>query len=191
MEKNEITAKKAAAPLQKQRKKRREAEDIFYPVPMDYSPIRSTPPASNQEVVRGIVRQSVKVAYGLKDPNLWDYSGNYKKPKAVASDEQVATVMHLIESLQPADAIEAALASQFAISYVKAMHQEGYSADEDSLEMFEFGHKVLETLQKYKSKGAQQISVQYNVNQGQVLNIKTLKTGTNTHTETLEAEVVE
>jgi hypothetical protein len=40
------------------------------------------------------------------------------------------------------------------------------------IELFEFGHQVLEAYQKYRSKGAQQISVQYNVNQGQVVNIK-------------------
>ena len=44
-----------------------------------------------------------------------------------------------------------------------------------NLDLFEFGHKVLEVLQKYRNRGAQQISVQYNVNQGQVVNIKNVK----------------
>ena len=47
--------------------------------------------------------------------------------------------------------------------------------DQNVIDLFEFGHKVLESLQKYRSKGAQQISVQYNVNQGQVVNIKNVK----------------
>jgi len=47
------------------------------------------------------------------------------------------------------------------------------------IELFEFGHQVLEAYQKYRSKGAQQISVQYNVNQGHVVNIKMLGKKTN------------
>ena len=43
------------------------------------------------------------------------------------------------------------------------------------IELFEFGHQVLEAYQKYRSKGAQQISVQYNVDQGQAVNIKNVR----------------
>jgi hypothetical protein len=83
------------------------------------------------------------------------------KPKVVATSDQVEMVMHLIESLQPADAIEAALASQFAITYIRGMDAaEEYSVP---IDLFEFGHKVLEALQKY------------HVNQGQVVNIKNVK----------------
>ena len=92
-------------------------------------------------------------------------------------------VMHLIETLQPADAIEAALASQFAITYVRGIEESvGHTIQ---IDLFEFSHKALETLQKYRSKGAQQISVQYNVNQGQVVNIKNIKKD---EPSTIEAE---
>jgi hypothetical protein len=40
------------------------------------------------------------------------------------------------------------------------------------IDLFEFGHKVLETLTRYRTKGAQLISVNYNHNQGQINNIK-------------------
>ena len=157
-------------------KKRKNPEDIYYPVPMEFNPIKADRPPSNQEVVRKIVQSSVRVAYGLKEPKQWDYSGNYVKPKAVATSDQVEMVMHLIESLQPTDAIEATLASQFAITYIRGMNKTHYDGEPSiDLELFEFGHKVLEALQKYRSKGAQQISVQYNVNQGQVVNIKSVK----------------
>ena len=42
------------------------------------------------------------------------------------------------------------------------------------LDYFEFGHKILDTLQKYRSKGAQQINVQY-VNKGHVGNVINVK----------------
>jgi hypothetical protein len=118
-------------------------------------------PPCNQEVIRQIVRGTIKAAYRLKDPPQWDYERNYLKPKVVATSDQVEMVMHLIESLQPADAIEAALASQFAITYIRGMDAaEEYSVP---IDLFEFGHKVLEALQKY------------HVNQGQVVNIKNVK----------------
>ena len=155
------------------KKTEKSPEDIYYPVPQDFNPISPDRPLSNREVIRRIIQGTIKAAYRLKDPPQWDYQDNYIKPKAVATNEQVEMVMHLIESLQPADAIEATLASQFAITYIRGIEAaEEYSVP---IDLFEFGHKVLEALQKYRSKGAQQISVQYNVNQGQVVNIKTVK----------------
>lgn len=96
------------------------------------------------------------------------------KPKAIATEEQMNMVIHLIESLQPSDAIEAALASQFAITYIRGLEEatNEYSKNLSMVELFEFGHKVLETLNRYRTKGAQMISVNYNHNQGQINNIK-------------------
>jgi hypothetical protein len=154
-------------------KQKKSPEDIYYPIPQDFNLIRTDRPPPNQGVIRQIIRGTIKAAYSLKDPPQWDYQDNYIKPKAVATNDQVEMVIHLIESLQPADAIEAALASQFAITYIRGM--DAINEYNVSTDLFEFGHKVLEALQKYRSKGAQQISVQYNVNQGQVVNIKTVK----------------
>lgn len=151
-------------------KKRKSSEDVYYPVPLDFNPIRFDKPPSNKEVVRRIIQGAIKASYRLKDPSDYDLKYGNAKGKAVATNEQMEMVMHLVESLQPADAIEATLASQFAITYIR-----GIGAAEDynvPIDLFEFGHKVLEALQKYRSKGAQQISVQYNVNQGRVVNIK-------------------
>jgi hypothetical protein len=157
-------------------KKRKSSEDVYYPVPLDFNPVRADRVPVSQNIVRRIVQGAVKSAYRLKPPEQWDWKGNYVKPKAIATSDQVEMVMHLIESLQPTDAIEAVLASQFAVTYIRAMEEKDhYGTPAVNLDLFEFGHKVLETLQKYRSKGAQQISVQYNVNQGQVVNIKNVK----------------
>jgi len=154
-------------------KNKKVLEDVYYPVPLDFNPIRVDKPPSNQEVIRRIIQGAIKASYQLKSPSEYDVKYGNVKVKAVATNEQIEMVMHLVESLQPTDAIEAALASQFAITYIR-----GIEAAEDRsvpIDLFEFGHKVLETLHKYRSKGAQQISVQYNVNQGQVMNIKNIK----------------
>jgi hypothetical protein len=153
--------------------KKKNLEDIYYPVPQTFNPIASKPPLKN-EIVKRIIQGAVKGAYRLKTPNSWDYQGNPARAKPVATQEQMDMIVHLIESLQPTDAIEAALASQFAITYIRGMDESSkeYSNCSSMIELFEFGHQVLEAYQKYRSKGAQQISVQYNVNQGQVVNIK-------------------
>jgi hypothetical protein len=74
--------------------------------------------------------------------------------------------------LQPADAIEAALASQFAISYIRGVDASAYDPMDKALRWFEFSHQVLDTLTKFRTKGAQLINVQYNHNQGQINHIK-------------------
>lgn len=155
--------------------KKKNLEDIYYPVPKDYCPMVIDKPPINSDVIRKIIQGTVKGAFGLKDPS----TPYYEKPKyeAVATEDQINMVMHLIESLQPKDAIEAALASQFAITYIRGLNDSsgGFGKFSTTLQLFEFSHQVLEALQKYRSKGAQMISVNYNHNQGQINNINVNK----------------
>ncbi|CDZ80197.1 hypothetical protein BN1013_00703 [Candidatus Rubidus massiliensis] len=126
----------------------------------------------------------------MRNPSSWNCRENSARAKAVATQEQMDMIIHLIESLQPGDAIEAALASQFVIAYIRGLEESNgeYSKITTMLELFEFSHQVLETLQKYRSKGAQQISVNYNVNQGQVVNIKNVNQAE--HPLTLEGQAI-
>lgn len=155
--------------------KKKRLEDIYYPVPQNFCSIQIEKPPVNTDVIKLIIQGAVKGAFKLKNP--YRYPNETGKPKRIATEEQMNMVIHLIESLQPSDAIEAALASQFAITYIRGLQESSgeYSKISTTLELFEFGHQVLEAFQKYRSKGAQQISVQYNVNQGQVVNIKNVK----------------
>lgn len=155
------------------KKKNLNLEDIYYPVPKDYRLMVIDKPPMNSDVIRKIIQGTVKGAFGLKDPSF----GYREKPKyeAVATQDQIEMVMHLIESLQPKDAIEAALASQFAITYIRGLNGNNIHTLSITMNLFEFGHKVLEALQKYRSKGAQLINVQYNHNQGQINNINVNK----------------
>lgn len=157
--------------------KKKNLDDIYYPVPKDVCLRQTEKPPLNGELIKLIVKGSLKGAYSLKDPQAWDYNGNPVKAKAVATEDQVNMTVQLIEALQPSDAIEAALASQFVITYIRGLEASmgTYANDSRIMELFSFGHEVLEAFQKYRSKGAQQISVQYNVNQGQVVNIKNVR----------------
>lgn len=156
--------------------KKKNLDDIYYPVHQSFCQIQIEKPTMNRDVIKHIIQGAVKGAYRLKNPSSHDYRGNPVRAKAVATQEQIDMIVHLIESLQPLDAIEAALASQFAITYIRGLEESSkeYSNCSTMMELFEFGHQVLEAYQKYRSKGAQQISVQYNVNQGQVVNIKNI-----------------
>jgi hypothetical protein len=151
-------------------------EDLAFPVTTIPRLGALEKPKENPTVIKMIIRGSIQGAYGLKtpsEPNKWsdDYG---KKQQPVVSEDQIQFVINLIESLQPADAIEAALASQFAITYIRGLEcsPSGYIA---AINLFEFGHQVLEALTKYRTKGAQLINVQYNHNQGQINNIKVVK----------------
>lgn len=158
------------------KKKDRDLESIYYPVPINFTLDKPDKPKTNNAVIRQIIKGAVKGAYKLKNPSNYDlkYGCAKGKPKAIATEEQMDMVIHLIESLQPSDAIEAALASQFAITYIRGLEEatNEYSKNLSMVELFEFGHKVLETLNRYRTKGAQMISVNYNHNQGQINNIK-------------------
>lgn len=154
--------------------KKKSVEDRFFPVatiPRLNQPVK---PAENQMVIKKIIQGAIRGAYQLKMPS--SYELQYRKlPKALASEEQIEFVTHLIESLQPQDAIEATLASQYVISYLRGLDASTCDSIDEILPWFEFGHQVLETLNKYRTKGAQLINVQYNHNQGQINNYKVVE----------------
>lgn len=156
--------------------KHKNLEEVYYPIPATFALESPNRVVTNNAVIRQIIKGAVKGAYKLKNPSNYDlkYGCAKGKPKAIATEEQMSMVIHLIESLQPSDAIEAALASQFAITYIRGLEEatNEYSKNLSMVELFEFGHKVLETLNRYRTKGAQMISVNYNHNQGQINNIK-------------------
>ncbi len=151
-------------------------EDLAFPVATIPKLGMQVKPKENPKVIKMIIQGAIKGAYGLKTPlEPSTYSRDYgKKQQPMVSEDQIQLVVNLIESLQPADAIEAALASQFAITYIRGLEssQVGYAA---TISLFEFGHQVLDSLTKYRTKGAQLINVQYNHNQGQINNIKVVK----------------
>lgn len=149
--------------------------DIYYPVPQESLPTQSKKPPINKMVIKRIIQGTVKAAYRLDEPSLWGYQQTPIKPKRVATQEQMDMVINLIESLEPSNAIEAALASQFVISYIRGLEkaQGDHTKEIDlTLKLFNFSHQALEALQKFRSKGAQLISVNYNHNQGQINNIQ-------------------
>ena len=156
-------------------------EDLAFPISTIPRLGELAKPKENPTVIKMIILGAIKGAYGLitpKEPTSKYDDGYGKKQQPIISEDQIQLVTSLIESLQPADAIEAALASQFAITYLRGLSksESHYSKDlELTINFFDFGHKALETLTRYRTKGAQLINVQYNHNQGQINNIKVVK----------------
>lgn len=160
--------------------KKQTREDLAFPVAVIPKLGASTKPQENPTVIKAIIRSAIKGSYQLKSPiQPHQHHHEYgKKQKPLVTEEESQLVTHLIESLEPANAIEAALASQFAIAYIRGLEkaQGEYSSDMNStIQLFEFSHRVLEALQRFRTKGAQLINVQYNHNQGQINNIKVIE----------------
>jgi hypothetical protein len=160
-------------------KNKKTRQELAFPVNNIPSLSNPVKPSENQVVIKQIIRSAIQGSFHLRTPTEPSpYSSDYgKKQKPLVTDEQIQLVTHLIETLQPSDAIEAALASQYVITYIRGLDltQDTYGSLEKAVEMFRFGHEVLENLTKYRTKGAQLINVQYNHNQGQIVNIKNVK----------------
>ena len=155
------------------KKKKKNIEDVCFPVPQNLS--LSTPtnvPAtieSNEPVKKHLFQQTLQTAYLISIPYNFTSTYNREKPYQLVTEEQIATVVSLFQALQPQDAIEAALAQQFIIIHLQAIDSAKRGIGEIDIKKLGLTHQILETLQKYRSKGAQQISVQY-VHQGQIVN---------------------
>ncbi len=168
-------------------KKKQSREELAFPIATVPNLSNPMKPTENLAVIKQIILGAIKGAYQLKTPNEPGpyHTGYGKRQKPIVTEEQIQLVTHLIETLEPANAIEAALASQFVITYIRGLDYAQDTSPRDmeaTLKFFEFGHQVLETLQRYRTKGAQLISVNYNHNQGQINNIKIIEKDTPQHT---------
>jgi hypothetical protein len=99
----------------------------------------------------------------------------FQPDKQLVSNDKIDMVTALIQSLQPTNAVEAALAVQFTSTHIQGIKELQSRHSRDAMQLLAFSQNTLESLYRYRNKGMQQINVQYNVNQGQVVNIKNLK----------------
>lgn len=153
-------------------KKKKGIEDTCFPVPQNFAFTAPSPVGidTNQKLKKSLFQQTIRTAYQVEIPCNFTSQYNRQRPHKLVTDEQIETVVSLFQALQPQDAVEAALAQQFIITHIQAVSSARKHFTERDIKKFELTHQILETLQKYRSKGAQLISVQYNVNQGQIFN---------------------
>jgi hypothetical protein len=159
--------------------KKRKIEDVCFPVPKKFS-MCPQQQESNEKLEVHIFRQTIQVAFGIRIPYSFTSKYNPEPSYQLVSDEQTQEVLSLFQAFQPKDAIERALAQQFIVAHIQAMQSphDGH-LNEIAIKKIELTHQVLETLNKYRTKGAQLISVQYNHNQGQINNVNINKVDEN------------
>lgn len=152
--------------------KRKTIADLRLPIPSKLS--LSCAPSSQglkPKLQKQIVLQAVKAAYSITDYDL----KRYGQPDQLVSDENINMVTDLIQSLKPTNSVEAALAVQFTSTYLQGMKMLQSGNARWAMPLLALSQTSLDSLNRYRNKGMQQINVQYNVNQGQVVNIKNQK----------------
>lgn len=167
------------------KKNKQSRDELAFPIATVPHVGRSLEVVENQALIKQIIRGAIQCAYQLKTPSEPHcYSSEYgKKQKPLVTNEQVQLITSLIESLCPSNVIECALAAQFAIAHIRGLYAGLNSNINTTIEVFRFSHDVLEAFQRFRTKGAQSINVNYNHNSGQIFNIKSAE---NTSAQAIE-----
>lgn len=161
--------------MSKQKQIQKNVFDISLPIPQDFSLNNPQPThPMGPSLQKQIVRQAIKSAYEISDYDAKDDS-EFRPAKQLVSNDEIDMVTALMQSLQPTNAVEAALAVQFTSTYIQGIKELQSRHSRGAMQLLAFSQTTLDSLYRYRNKGMQQINVQYNVNQGQVVNIKNLK----------------
>lgn len=155
--------------------KKKKLEDVCFPIPKNFSLAIPQKIDANEKVKKHIFQQTLQAAHKLKIPYEFKSSYNPEEPYQLASKEEIEEIISLFQAIQPKDAIELALAQQFIIVHIQAIKSAIGGLNDIGLKKIELTHHILESLNKYRTKGAQLINVQYNHNQGQINNIKVVE----------------
>jgi hypothetical protein len=153
----------------------KDLRDICFPMPQNFSLNVPAKIDSKESVKRYIFQQTVQTAYQKKIPYNFTSSYNPESPYQLVADDEIENVVTLFQAIGPQDALEMALAQQFIITHIQAVNSANGGMNEKDIKRFELSHQILETLTKYRCKGAQQIQVNYNHNQGQINNIRVME----------------
>jgi len=152
--------------------RKKKLEDVCFPVPKGMSLSVSQKVDENVTLKNHLFQQTIQTAYQIKIPYSFTTSYEPERPYQLTTEEQTETVANLFQAIQPKDAVELALAQQFIVVHLQAIDSAMSGISEKDIKKFELTHQILETLTKYRTRGAQLINVQYNLNQGQIVNIK-------------------
>lgn len=127
---------------------------------------------SNATLQKQMLHLAIKATYSIKDYEAEQEGYSFTVERQLVPDDKINLVTSLMQSLQPTNAIESALASQFIATYINGMKEMQHGNTKSAMSLLAFSQQTLDSLNRYRNKGMQQINVQYNVNHGQVVNIK-------------------
>lgn len=118
--------------------------------------------AESEDVAKALIIQASRAIYNVDDD---EDSFSYSRGKQNITDDELQVVCGLMQSLKPQDMLEALYAAQIIVSHVLGMRKLAKSCYEEQrigLNMLRFSNEALGHLQKKRSGGMQNITVNYN-----------------------------
>lgn len=119
--------------------------------------------AESEDVAKALIIQASRAIYSVDDD---EDSFSYSRGKQNITDHELQVVCGLMQSLKPQDALEALFAAQIIVCHMLGMRKlakdGSYENQRIGLNMLRFSNEAIGHLQKKRSGGMQNITVNYN-----------------------------
>lgn len=133
-------------------------------IPKKLEPIVQAFFAESPQAAKKLVIQAAKAIYGAEEEkNLFDVLARCRP----ITEEQLEDISALIQGIKPNDVLEAITAAQIVVTHMLGMRKlaSGFADDQSlGLKMLQFSNEAMGKLQKNRSGGMQNITVNYNYN---------------------------
>ena len=129
-------------------------------IPKKLQPIVRAFYAESKDVAKALIVQASKAIYSLDESEVF----SLEKKHEMTSDE-LQGICALMEGLKPRDMLEALFAAQIVVSHMLGMRKLAKGGAEESrmgLKLLRFSNDALGQLQKKRTGGMQNITVNYN-----------------------------
>jgi hypothetical protein len=131
-------------------------------IPKRLEPIVKAFFAESPKTAKALIVQAAKAIYGSDEDNL---ISNFDVIEHKITNEEVESICSLMGGIKPQDVLEALIAAQIVVSHMLGMRKLAKGGLEDSrigLKLLQFSNEALYRLQKKRSGGMQNITVNYN-----------------------------
>lgn len=137
-------------------------------IPKKLDPIVKAFFADSPKTAKKLIIQAAKAIYGEEEEQ--DFLHYSMKKQHVISNEDLEDICDLMQGIKPNDMLEAIIAAQIVVTHMLGMRKlaTGHLADQHlGLKMLRFSTDAMQQLQKKRSGGMQNITVNYNYNGNQ------------------------
>lgn len=138
-------------------------------IPKKLEPIVRAFFEESPKAAKKLIIQAAKAIYGSdEDQNIENLLDFGKRNHSITNDEleEICVLMH---GIKPKDSLEAILSAEIIVAHMLGMRKLAKGCLDDQrigLKMLQFSRDTISTLQKKRSGGAQNITVNYNYNNG-------------------------
>jgi hypothetical protein len=133
-------------------------------IPKKLDPIIQAFFAESPKAAKRLIVQAASAIYGSEEER--DPSDVFTRYRPI-TDEQLEDVCTFMQGIKPADTLEAIIAAQIVVSHMLGMHKLASGLVDDQrlgLKMLHFSGEAMGRLQKKRSGGMQNVTVNYNYN---------------------------